>query len=107
MAEPTTPANHRHEDKSAHQPVMDVTPPKPAEQSKLPPQESQDGPHPAPAFHDAEPAPLPAPQPAPAKPVKQPRSGVALAVVATVIVILGLGALFVYAYLRTNNISIF
>ena len=36
---------------------------------------------------------------------KVPRSGVGLAIAATVIIVLGLAALFVYAYLRTNNIS--
>lgn len=41
----------------------------------------------------------------PAKPPKPPRphgSGIGLAVVATIIIVLGLGALFVYAFLQTQ-----
>jgi len=44
------------------------------------------------------------------KPPKQPKSrgsGVSLAVFATIVIVLGLGALFVYAYLRTQGINPF
>ena len=46
--------------------------------------------------------------PKPPKPPKQPRQpGVGLAIFATIIIILGLGLLATYAYLRSNNISVF
>lgn len=104
MAEPATPLN-RHDDKPVPQPVMDVTPPKPVEQSKAPTHEEPNTAQ-APAPADEEPVYAPVTHAAPAKPPKQHNSSVALAVIATIILVLGLGALFVYAYLRTNHLSI-
>ena len=46
----------------------------------------------------------------PSKPPKPPRphgSSTALAITATIIIVLGLGALFVYAYLRSQNAPLF
>ena len=40
------------------------------------------------------------------KPPRQPRTGVGLAVFATVVIVLGLAALMVYAYLRTQGVSL-
>ena len=105
MAEPTTPANPRPEDKPVHQPVMDVLPPKPVEQPKA---AAPEEPHPAPADVAAdEPVERAPVSPSVSARPKRHRSGVALAIIATIIIVLGLGALFVYAYLRTNHISIF
>lgn len=94
---------------AANKPVMDVVPPpKPAATSGAP----ADGVKTPPAMpNDAAPA-ADAPdtqakqgKPKAPRPPKAPRSGVGLAIAATIIITLGLAALFVYAYLRTNNIS--
>lgn len=102
--------NEQQPTQAANKPVMDVVPPpKPATA-------------PAPADGVKTPPPMPndaaqagekpgnkdqskRDKPKVTKPPKAPRSGVGLAVAATVIIVLVLAALFVYAYLRTNNIS--
>ncbi len=76
-------------------PVMDVVPPKTAETIKEPPKEA------------AESVELKPAKPPLAKLPKQQRSGVGLAIFATVVIVLALGAMMVYAYLRTNHISVF
>lgn len=72
-----------------------VAPPKMAEPPK---QQVQDSP--APAGHTAK---VPVHQAAP----KPHGSGFGMLTFATVVIVLGLGALMVYAYLRSNAISIF
>ena len=102
--------NEQQSTQAASKPVMDVVPPpKPAAA-------------PAPVDGVKTPPPLPddaaqaagksdgkdqskQDKPKVTKPPKAPRSGVGLAITATVIIVLGLAALFVYAYLRSNNIS--
>ena len=77
-----------------------VAPPKMAE----PPKQVQDTP--APPAHAVKSA----MHHSAAKPHVPPHpqgSGLGLVVAATVIIVLGLGAFMVYAYLRTNGISIF
>lgn len=71
-----------------------VAPPKMAE----PPKQTQDSP--APAEHTAK---TPMHQATP----KPHGSGLGMLIFATVVIVLGLGALMVYAYLRSNAISIF
>lgn len=56
--------------------------------------------------------PAPKPQISSSKPANRPmssqrKSGVGLAIFATIIIALGLGLLATYAYLRSNNISVF
>jgi len=76
-------------------PAMDiVAPPKMAE----PPKQTEDAP--APAEHTAK---MPVHQTAP----KPHGNGLGVLIFATVVIVLGLGALMVYAYLRSNAISIF
>jgi hypothetical protein len=99
-------APHHPDPKPAQPPVMDVVPPKPTEPPKAPPKEERDN-DPPPTPHSAEAAHHKPDKPAVAKPPKQPGSGVGLAIFATIVIVLCLGALFTYAYLRTNNISIF
>ena len=103
----TASASHHPDPKPAQPPVMDVTPPRPAEPPKVPPKEERDNDPPQPTPHSAESAHHKPEKPAVAKPPKQPGSSVGLAIFATIVIVLGLGALFTYAYLRTNNISIF
>ena len=93
--------------KPASPPVMDVVPPQPlpAEPLKMPPQETGPLPLEKPEDDSKKPAKEKAAKPAVTKPPKAPSSGVGLAIFATVIVVLGLGAMMVYAYLRTNGIS--
>lgn len=95
----------------ANKPVMDVVPPPKAPAASA---QADDVKTPPPMPADAMPA-TEKPdkgqdrqtKPKAAKPPKTPHSGVGLAVAATVIIVLGLAALFVYAYLRTNNISVY
>ena len=95
--------------KPAVPPVMDVLPPRPlpAEPLKMPPQETS----PVPATKPEETAKKTAKEKEAkqtvTKPPKVPSRGVGLAVFATIIIALGLGAMIVYAYLRTNGISVF
>lgn len=95
MEETSKPQHHPEEKPSS--PVMDIVPPKPAEAPKAPfkPEET-----PTPAHHKA-------PETQAIRPPKDQRSGVGLAIVATIIIVLGLAALFVYAYLRTKNVSLY
>jgi hypothetical protein len=83
--------------KPAHPPVMDVVPPKPADALKVPPKDDSA------ADEAAHPK---SQKPAVTKPPKPSGSGVGWAIFATIVVVLGLAALMVYAYLRTNNISL-
>ena len=78
-----------HQEEKAKQPVMDVVPPKSVNEPQKP----------APA--DGKPAPKSAP-----KPRAQHDNGVGLAILASVIIVLGLAVLFVYAYLRSNGVSL-
>jgi hypothetical protein len=79
---------------------MDIKPPaqaSAAEPVKTPPPEAGD----IPATTESKPT-----DQKPSKPAKQPRpygSGTALAIVATVIIVLGLGTLFVLAYLQSQG----
>jgi hypothetical protein len=60
------------------------------------------------AEHPAEPEAKEADKPKPVKPPKAPRKhGSGAAIFAAVVIILALGAMFTYAYLRSNNISVF
>ena len=114
-----TPVVPPKSDEPAKPPVMDVRPPehtashhgpaahdapvaKPSEETEKPvPAESAKKPV------SEEPAAKPAIAKAPPT-VKAPRQpGVTAAIVATVVIVLGLAALAVYAYLRTNNTSLF
>ncbi|HVU59880.1 MAG TPA: hypothetical protein VHC98_03520 [Candidatus Saccharimonadales bacterium] len=104
---PSTPAPNA--------PVMDVRPPKPVETpvATEAPKDAPAQPVPAPAeppetSPDTSSAPLPAAKTsAAAAPPRQPHTpGVGLAIAAAISIILGLAALFVYAYLRTNGISV-
>lgn len=88
----------------ASPPVMDIKPPRVAANGpvKAPPPEAGEG--------TPESVELKKPAAKAAKLPKPPRarsSGVALAVTATIVIVLGLGALFVYAYLRSQGISTF
>ncbi len=102
--QPAQPAS-----KPAAPPVMDVVPPRPmpAEPLKMPPQEASS----IPVAKPEEPAKKLTKQKEVkqevTKPPKAPPSGVGLAVFATIVVVLGLGAMLVYAYLRSNGISVF
>jgi uncharacterized protein HemX len=86
-----------------------ITPPKTAQESKTPVQDA-----PVPALQSLPIQPVsPAPKSGkasvitkPPKPSKTPGSGVGLAVFATIVIVLGLGAMMVYAYLRTKGIAI-
>lgn len=83
---------------------MDIMPSRPAEAPKMPPPGAA---APAPPLAPPKAA---AHQEQPAAVTRSPRtpgSGAGLAVAATVVIVLGLGALLVYAYLRSNGISIF
>lgn len=91
--------------KPARPPVMDIkAPPRPSapEPVKTPPPEAGKA---EPESVELKKADKRAPKPP--KPPKTRGSGVGLAVFATIVIVLGLGALFVYAYLRTQGISIF
>lgn len=91
-------------------PVMDVVPPRPlpAEPLRMPPQDNSSVPVAAPKEVDKKQAKkdAKAEKASIVKPPKGPKSGVGLAVLATIIIVLGLGAMIVYAYLRTNGISV-
>ena len=86
------------EDKPPH-PVMDVVPPKPLEVQKTPRDDTTE-PSESTTHQKSQKSTI-------TKPPKQPGSGVGLAIFATIVIVLGLAALLVYAYLRTNNISLF
>lgn len=101
--------NAQQPTQATNKPVMDVVPPP---KSSAPSPESADGvktppPSPSDPAQAAEAASKKdQPKQKVAKPPKAPRSGAGLAIAATVIIVLGLAALFVYAYLRTNGISV-
>ena len=101
--QPTQPAP-----KPASPSVMDVVPPRPmpAEPLKMPPQEIGALPMAKPEESPKKTAKEKAAKPAVTRPPKAPSSGVGLAIFATIVIVLGLGAMIVYAYLRTNGISI-
>ena len=80
------------------QPGMDVLPPRPSDAPKVPPMEA--------AASATAGSAVKLPKQIVTKQPKQTHSGVTLAVVATIIIVITLGAFFVYAYLRTQNISI-
>jgi uncharacterized membrane protein len=66
---------------------------------------------PAPADNHPEATPEPyhgqAPTPQPVKPPKQPKQhGTGVAIFAAVVIILALGAMFIYAYLHSQNMSL-
>lgn len=84
---------------------MDVVAPKPAapEPVRAAPQQAVDLPVAEPESTAKKPK--PAEKTPVAKPPKKPRTGVGLAVFATIVIVLGLGALMVYAYLRTNGVN--
>ena len=84
---------------------MDVVAPKPTapEPVKAAPQQAVDLPVAEP--ESATKKPKPAEKAPVAKPPKAPKNGVGLAVFATIVIVLGLGALMVYAYLRTNGVN--
>lgn len=94
--------------KPAATPVMDVVAPRPlpAEPLKMPPQETGPLPLVKPEESTKKPTKEKVLKTAVTKPPKTPSSGVGMAIFATIIVVLGLGAMMVYAYLRTNGISI-
>lgn len=104
--------NAQQPNQTTNKPVMDVVPP--PKSAAAPPASTDDVKTPPPMPTDAAPAAEGADTKEQAKQVKQkapkppktPRSGAGLAIAATIIIVLGLAALFVYAYLRTNNISI-
>lgn len=104
--------NAQQPTQTTNKPVMDVVPPPKPAAALAVPSEGVKTPPPMPA--DATPAAETSgakeqakqAKPKVPKPPKTPRSGVGLAIAATVVIVLGLAALFVYAYLRTNNISI-
>ena len=82
---------------------MDVVPPPkpvPTDDVKTPP---VDTPSPSEAPADAK---TDAVKPVAPKPPKAKRTDVGLAIAATVVIVLGLAALFVYAYLRTNGVNL-
>ena len=81
-------------------PVMDVVPPKAADGMKEPPKDSE----PKEVEESVELKPI---KTVATKPPKKQSSGVGLAITATVVIVLGLGAMMVYAYLRTNHVSVF
>lgn len=81
-------------------PAMDiVAPPKMAEPPKQAQQEAT-----PPSDHAKAPS---AHTPKQHIPLQPRRSGMGLVVAATIVIVLGLGAFMVYAYLRTNGISMF
>ena len=84
-------------------PVMDVRPPEaaPAPESPKPaPEQTKPAPAPAGLKKDAK---LAEPKPAKVITPKKPRQpGVGMAIFASVVIVLGLAALAVYAYLKTN-----
>jgi hypothetical protein len=87
-------------------PAMDVVPPRAADTIKTPPPIAQDS---GGASSDAPKVPLHH-QAAQAHTMHQPRqsqNGAGMAILATIIIVLGLGVLMLYAYLRTNGISVF
>jgi len=104
----TSPPVREPQDVRQPRPAMDIMPSRPAEAPKMPPPDT------------AVPAPVATAEPAAhhahhrnhrtqapvSKPPKAP-GGAGLAVSATVVIVLGLGALLVYAYLRSNGISVF
>lgn len=114
-----TPVAPPKSDEPAKPPVMDVRPPEhtashhgPATHDAPAAKLSEDAKKPAPDEPANKPASEePATKPAIAKApptVKAPRQpGVTTAIAATVVIVLGLAVLAVYAYLRTNNTSLF
>jgi hypothetical protein len=89
------PAPPNDQPPAASKPVMDVVPPKPTETLKEPPKEAEES-----VELKTTKAPV-------AKPPKRQGSGVGMAIFATVVIVIVLAALMVYAYLRTNHISVF
>ncbi len=102
----------------APKPVMDVVPPKPPvppqptpEPVKATPKEVVELAVASPGGTAAKPEPKDSKRATkqvvtkPPKPPKVPGSGIGLAIFATVVIVLGLGAMMVYAYLRTNGVS--
>jgi uncharacterized protein HemX len=87
--------------------VVSVVPPPPAEEKEKSQEPSGEKPVPAPPPEAGKDKtekvkPLPTPKPQKAVTSKKPHGGVTLAIVATVIIVLGLGAMAVYAYLKTK-----
>lgn len=82
-AVPETPAVKQAEDFSIHEPAVEPT------------DEKKDTKAPVTAVHKKPPA------------AKEKGSGVGGAIFAAVIIVLGLAALFTYAYLRSQNIAVF
>lgn len=81
-----------------------VTPPAPNDQEVAPAPATTDDDTTQPADADAEEA----PQPKPTRPPKVPKQrGSGFAIFAAIVIVLALGAMFTYAYLRSNNISLF
>jgi hypothetical protein len=89
------PAPPNEQPSTGSKPVMDVVPPKPAETLKEPPKDTEA----SVVLKDT--------KTAVAKPPKRQGSGVGLAIFATVVIVIALAAMMVYAYLRTNHISVF
>lgn len=78
---------------------MDVLPPKPADVPKAVPKDD--------TLSINETAAQTPARPTVVKPPKPNRVSSSLAIVATVLIVLGLAAMFVYAYLRTQNVAPF
>lgn len=101
--EPATP-NAPNAERPSPRPVMDVVPPRAVDAVKPAPAEV-----PQPAT-----GPSPSEPPAKATPKAEPltsaagkrRDSTGLAIVATVIIVLGIGAMMLYAYLRSQDISL-
>ena len=74
---------------------MDIVPPKTPETLKEPPEDTKESVELKPA------------KTANPKPPKAQSSSVGLAIFATVVIVLALALMMVYAYLRTNHISVF
>lgn len=76
-------------------PAMDIMPPKVADAPPVPVSEAPKT------------APVHAKKPTVVRAPREPHMSMGPVILATVIIVLGLGVLFMYAYLRTNNISVF
>lgn len=93
-----------HTDAHAKAPVMDIAPPKHAEDPETavheapPPERTGEEPKSAPKPDSGSSKPKPKPQPKPER-----NSGTGAAIAATVIIVLGLAAMATYAYIRTQN----
>ena len=89
------PSSSNEQPPAGSKPVMDIVPPKSPETLKEPPKDAVES-------VDLKPS-----KTANLKPPKTQSSGVGLAIFATVVIVLALALMVVYAYLRTNHISVF